>query len=537
NIDAQVGFNYGIAFISAVLKQHGHITRLLNINEKLAAIPTDEQIKQFVKDYNPALIGFSVVTPQYQHALRFARAIKSFSNIPIVCGGIHATMVPEEALRKECFDYVCVGEGEEAILELVTKLENGEDTSRIPNIWTKRACSEPFACHSERSEESRLIAQGKLRESNEKIIKNNVRPLTDISRLPRKDYELFDLQRLIDVEDGWVRLMASRGCPYRCTYCFNHKIVERYKEETSSHKLNYLRRHSVDEVLSEIDFLLSRYRNIRMFIFDDDLFTQDKKYLSEFCDKYPKHTTLPFVVNAHVKAFDEERAQALKQANCAIVKFGLESGSERIRREILNRPMSNDEIIRAFQYAQKYDLHTSAFVMFGLPHETKEDIIETIKLLSVIKPGRFRWSIFFPFPGTVAYEISAKGGYLNLEKMKRLNNFTDDTCLDFEPAHNLFISKLQKTFPWYVNMYLATMTTPHSPPCEGGEKGEVIESNGIYSSLVRLVEQQTAESWDKFKDCIPSLDRELSRCLSLAFKEHYRIKYNSFTAVRSDWSQ
>ncbi len=63
------------------------------------------------------------------------------------------------------------------------------------------------------------------------------------------------------------------------------------------------------------------------------------------------------------------------------------------------------------------------------------------------------------------------------------------------------------------------------------------ESNGIYSSLVRLVEQQTAESWEKFKDCIPSLDRELSRCLSLASKEHYRIKYNSFTAVRSDWSQ
>lgn len=498
NIDAQVGFNYGLAFISAVLKQHGHITRLLNINEKLTEIPADSQIKQFVEDYNPDLIGFSVVTPQYQHALRFARAIKSFFNVPIVCGGVHATMVPEEVLQEECFDYVCVGEGEEAILELVTKLENDEDTSRIPNIWTKRAG---------------------------KIIKNNVRPFTDIARLPRKDYELFDLQRLIDVEDGWVRLMASRGCPYRCTYCFNHKIVERYKEETASPRTvdpagrPYLRRHSVDEVLSEIDFLLSRYKNIRMFIFDDDLFTLDKQYSAMFCDKYPKHTTLPFVVNAHVKAFDEERARALKQANCAIVKFGLESGSERIRREILNRPMSNDEIIRAFQCAQKYDLHTSAFVMFGLPHETKEDIMETIKLLSIIKPGRFRWSIFFPFPGTAAYEISAKGGYLNLEKMKRLNNFTDDTCLDFGHEHNLFISKLQKTFPWYVNMYQ-----------DGAE-------DDIYSVLVRLVEEQTAESWEKFKDYIPSLDQELSRCLSLASKEHYRIKYNSFTAVRSDWRQ
>lgn len=492
NINTQVGFNYGLAFISAVLKQHGHTTKLLNINEKLGEIPTEEQVVQLVKDYNPDLIGFSSVTTQYMHTLRFARAIKSSCNIPVLCGGVHATMVSEEVIREDCFDYACVGEGEEAILELVSRLENGEDTSSIPNIWAKK---------------------------DGKIIKNNVRRFTDISKLPMKDYELFDLQRLIDVEDGWVRLMASRGCPYKCTYCFNHKMVERYKEETNSHRLNYLRRHDVDEVLSEIDYILNRYKNIKMFIFDDDLFTQDKQYLTEFCNEYPKHTSLPFVVNAHIRAFDEERAGALKQAGCAIVKFGLESGSERIRREILNRPMSNDDIIKAFQCAQKYDLHTSAFVMFGLPHETKDDILETIKLLGIIKPGRFRWSIFFPFPGTAAYEISINGNYIDLEKMKELSNFTDDTCLDFGPEHNLFISKLQKTFPWYVNMYR-----------NGSE-------DGIYSGLVRLVEQQTPETWDNFKDCIPSLDQELSRFLSLASKEHYRFKYNSFTAVRSDWSQ
>ena len=105
NINAQIGFNYGLTFISAVLKQHGHTTRLLNINEKLAEVPTNGQVMEFVKDYNPDLIGFSVVTPQYQHALRYARAIKSFSNVPIVCGGVHATMVSDEVIREECFDY------------------------------------------------------------------------------------------------------------------------------------------------------------------------------------------------------------------------------------------------------------------------------------------------------------------------------------------------------------------------------------------------------------------------------------------------
>ena len=494
NINAQVGFNFGIVFISALLKKHGHETKLINLNEKLSKVPDNNEIQKIIEEYKPQLIGFSVVTPQYQYALKIAKHIKSFCDIPIICGGIHATMVPEEVIKEECIDYVCVGEGEETVLELVTNLEKQIDTRHIANLWTM---------------------------DGEKIVSNKVRPLPDLAKLPRKDYEIFDFQNMIDAEDGWVRLMTSRGCPFRCTYCFNHSIVERYKNETGStaKDLNYIRRHSVDDIMDEINYLLTNYKNITTFIFDDDIFTSNKTYLKEFCNKYKKSVKIPFVANAHIRAFDEERAQLLKEAGCMIIKFGLESGSERIRREVLHRPMTNEEIIHAFECAHKYGLHSSAFVMFGLPYETKEDIYETIKLLGIIKPGRFRWTIFFPFPRTTAYEISKKGNFINFNKMKELDNFTDDTCLDFGEEHNLFISRLQRTFPWYVNMY-----------CNNS-------SNGIFSILTKMIEKIPSPVWDGMKDFIIPCDREISQLLKQVNVEHYAIKYNSFTAVNSKWDR
>ena len=111
-----------------------------------------------------------------------------------------------------------------------------------------------------------------------------------------------------------------------------------------------------------------------------------------------------FVCNAHVRMFDEETASILKEAGCRIVKFGVESGSDRIRRDALHRYMTNRDIENAFGAAHKFGLHTSAFVMIGLPGEEKADVMETIRLLSRVRPGRFRWTLFFPFIGTKAYE-------------------------------------------------------------------------------------------------------------------------------------
>jgi radical SAM superfamily enzyme YgiQ (UPF0313 family) len=270
-------------------------------------------------------------------------------------------------------------------------------------------------------------------------------------------------------------------------------------------------------VIDEIDYLLSRYRRIKMFIFDDDVFTLDKAWLREFSLKYRKLTDIGFVCNAHVRFFDEEVAQGLKEAGCRIVKFGLESGSDRLRRNVLHRFMTNQEIENAFSAAHKYGLHTSAFVMIGLPCETKDDIMATVKLLSKIKPGRFRWSLFFPYVGTEAYDIAKAEGSIDFEKMRRLDNFTDETCMDLGEEVNLLVDKVQQHFCTFVNGYADV---------EGAE---------AYRELLERIEASERASWEGEKKGFAAEIARMDERAAEQRRLHYTVKFNRFMGVRSDW--
>ena len=144
----------------------------------------------------------------------------------------------------------------------------------------------------------------------------------------------------------------------------------------------------------------------------------------------------------------------MKEAGCRIVKFGLESGSDNLRRNVLHRFMTNREIENAFAAAHKYGLHTSAFVMIGLPLRRPKMILwQRSSFCRRIKPGRFRWSLFFPYVGTEAYDIAKAQGSIDFEKMRRLDNFTDETCMDLGEEVNLLVDKVQRLFCAFVNGY------------------------------------------------------------------------------------
>jgi len=223
------------------------------------------------------------------------------------------------------------------------------------------------------------------------------------------------------------------------------------------------------------------------------------------------------VVNGHVGLWDDDRARVLSEAGCRIVKFGVESGSEKIRRQIMHRNMSNDKITEAIATVHRYGMHSSCFIMFGLPYETREDAMDTIGLMARALPGRYRWTFFYPFPGTESYAMSEEGGFIHHGKSKSLVNFTDASCLDFGHEQNLFLAKVGKILPWFVNAYSELEVAP------------------FYGNQVETILAMNEEEWLEMAPRLDELDRQFSRRFAAEGKRHYAIKYNRFMGVISDY--
>jgi anaerobic magnesium-protoporphyrin IX monomethyl ester cyclase len=492
SVDSQSGFNYGVAHMAATLKKAGHEVGFWQLCEEIEPLPTETQFVARIAKEKPDILAFSVVTNQWPYTQMLARWARPRFAIPFVLGGVHALANTEQVLKTDLFDYVMRGECEHAFAQFVDVLQRGEGVESVPNLAYRK---------------------------DGQVCINPVGPLPELVDLPPKEYESMDFQRLIDVKNGWVGLMASRGCPFSCTYCFNHVMVETYKKDLhcSFQGLNYIRRFSIAQMIDEIEYLLKNYRNIRMFIFDDDLFTFDKAYLREFCEAYRKVTAIPFVVNAHVGFFDDECAAYLAAAHCRIVKFGVESGSPKIRRTVLNRHMTNESIIEAIHTVERHGMHSSVFVIVGFPHEGREDALDTIRLLGQARPGRFRWTYFFPFPGTKAHQISVDGGFIDFEKMQRLHNFTDESCLEFGPEHNLLLAKIGRIMPWFVNAWSDLPTAD------------------FYRTKIEDILAMDADRWRQAADGLTEQDAEYSRRFATQGLSHYAIKYNRFMGVISDY--
>ena len=230
NSGSQTGFNYGVAQMSANLKQAGHHVAFMHLCDEIEPLPEKEKFLDDIKSINPDIIGFSVVTNQWPLTAEYAGWCKESCSVPIICGGIHATVAGEEVLNTGLFDYIMVGECEDAIVELLDRMEQGRDVSGMKNI-------------------------GFVENGTPKI--NPVRPLPQLKNFPVKDYSIFDFQKIIDAKNGWVGLMASRGCPFNCTYCFNHVMVKKYSNDLNCTlgQLKYIRHHTVDQVIHEIKYL------------------------------------------------------------------------------------------------------------------------------------------------------------------------------------------------------------------------------------------------------------------------------------------
>ncbi|MBN2468674.1 MAG: cobalamin-dependent protein [Deltaproteobacteria bacterium] len=431
----------GIAGISSVLKAAGHETALLFLQE---GVDREALVKK-IEAEQPDLIGFSTLTNQMRSIRQYTRWIKEEHDIPVIYGGIHATICPEDVARHDDVDFICIGEGEFPVLELLEQMEKGGSGDNIPNLW--------------------------VRQPDGRFIKNPLRPLMhDLDALPFPDHELFKCgQLLLENPMEATFLMAGRGCPFTCKYCCNHVLQERYRGLGK-----YCRLRSQERVLEEIRYLLGRYDIKRLVIFDDT-FTYNYPWLMRFCQLYRDEFDLPFAIQVRVDTVDEKILRMLKEAGCDMIIAGIESGSERIRHGIMNRKMTNERIVNVYKTADALGLKTWANYIIGLPTETPEDVEETFAINRIIRPNNIQVSIFFPYPKTALFDLCSQEGYLSDresngffgESILNLPTLTKEQILEYvnklkAEAVRIKLEKEQSgEFDFLVRFPEARLTTEH----------------------------------------------------------------------------
>ncbi|MBU2063239.1 MAG: B12-binding domain-containing radical SAM protein [Candidatus Omnitrophica bacterium] len=390
-------FYHGIAYLSSVLKQSGHQTELFHIKENKDAV----NLGSWLQRCKPSLLAFTATTNIYPYIKELAVSVKKDRDIPLIIGGIHATLVPEQVCAERLFDFVCVGEGEGPLAELCDALEKNQDVSSIRNIWVKTPAG---------------------------YTKNSMRPLQeDLDTLPFPDREFMDYAHSYDL----LRMrrgvfMASRGCSFDCSFCCNHALKKLYKDCPES----YVRFRSVDNVITEIKEVAKRYPGIETIIFHDDCLLLKKKWFKQLLEIYAKDIALPFSMNARVELIDRETLASAKSAGLRVLSVGIEHGSENIRKKLLNRNMSNKQIIDAFETAHGLGIKTISYNIVGFPRERFSDMLETIKLNARVKTETIQISIFYPYPGTKLYDIVKEKGLIGAES---LDSYFEGTILKFSP--------------------------------------------------------------------------------------------------------
>ncbi len=386
-------FYSGVAQLSAVLKTHGHETRIIHIARP---IEKDEYLSQ-VRAFDPRLIGFSGAS---NYAGEIARLSKILTDdgitAPKIVGGIHATVCPEECIRMPGIDIVCRGEGEDPLLELCEKIQRNEGITEIENLW--------------------------VREDGE-IVKNPLRPpIENLDDLPFLDREGFpNYEGLYLERRGLMSMMASRGCPFNCAYCSSKAIRKILKSGPYG-----VRFRSARHVIDEIKAVRESYPFLDKVDFDDDILFFSKSWTEEFTDLYLDEVKLPFICNARADLIGEDTIKQLKRAGCFHLKIGLESGNERISNQILKRNITNEQLRRAFRLAREEGLRIESFNMVGLPEETPHNVLDTIKLNAQVRTNSMQVSIFQPFPGTDLYDYCNEKGYM-AEGDRVVNYFQEST--------------------------------------------------------------------------------------------------------------
>jgi radical SAM superfamily enzyme YgiQ (UPF0313 family) len=384
------GLSLGLNYIAGVLSKNGYEVKIYNADYESSENYADQreifesydnykkiltnlnhplwlEVKETIESFSPDIIGITMLTGTYKSAENIGRIAKeSDEDIAVVVGGTHPTVLPEETIKNEYFDYVVRGEGEYTFLDFVNGLRI-EDIHGLTYV-NKRG----------------------------EIVNNPDREfIEDIDSLPFSRRDLY-LNDTCYMDYGYI--MTGRGCPFECTFCASKKVWK-----------GHVRFRSPENVVEEVKHVHDKY-GTKLFYFVDDTFTLNKKRTKKICELLVENDLdISWICDTRVDTIDEELLRLMKKSGCVRVKIGVESGSERILKKV-KKKITKKQIRDSVARIKKVGIDLTIYLMIGFPTETEEEMRETLDFARELEPTYYSLSILAPYPGTEIYDDVIRSG-------------------------------------------------------------------------------------------------------------------------------
>lgn len=380
----------GVGYLMSMLKHHGHTVDLIfepGLDDNgYVRVPQfkwfnrPEALMERARAFDPDLIAIGSPTNLWPHASKMAERLKRELGVPLVVGGHHAQALPEWVLSKPYVDIVCTGEGELAMLELVNRMQAGLDYTDVPTMWVKQ--------------------DGVIHRNEIGMLEN------DLDTFPFPEKELW---REYGAFSDSLEVFTGRGCPFKCTFCNIH-----YQREIFDGKGDFLRKRSVANVIAELKENLTRY-DVKTVSVHDDNFTTNVLWVEEFCEVYREEIGLPWFCFGYPTTIKPRLLKTMQASNCATLFMGIDSGDAEVRKQLMERPMTDDLILSKAKLIQDHDIDIFASTVYGSPGETDVQMWKTLEMARAVNPTQCSGNVFYPLPKTKLHDIAIETGYLDDE--------------------------------------------------------------------------------------------------------------------------
>ena len=369
---------YGLMCLAAYLEEKGgHEVKIIDSARYRLSI---DKICNEIKEFDPGLVGMSVYSIGANHAIETAMGIKEKFDVPIVVGGPHIIVYPDDLAQYEYFDYLVTGEGEQTLLELVEAISQSAGAEGVKGLYYR---------------------------SNGHVIKNEQRLyFENLDELPSpafhliENLETYSPQLMVYRKRPVITLVTSRGCPYACIFC-NSIWTRRWRANSAAY------------VVDLVEYVIDNF-NAKEISFHEDTFALDKKRVLEICRLFKeRNINIPWTASVNLRTLNKEVIGAMKDAGCWLVSCGIESGNDEVL-DFIKKPVDTETVKRVTGWLDEAGIRIRGYFMIGHLVDTKESIEETIEFAKSLPLYTMNMSVLYLSPGSEAREIAGNYGHVDM---------------------------------------------------------------------------------------------------------------------------